>query len=171
MQPGPGGAFAKWADGEIEFVENQIADTEPFEPGAYSRELGLGGRGLFGIVPELVEQLDDFASPPYDVDEGRHTEGYRYLHTLSGTFEYRGNTLVIDSATHRALIRAEWRALLGTLSVGGLSNYTFAYNLTDTNAIPQSEFLAWSAKVSAAGKAFETAFSEFSAAAARLHDA
>jgi hypothetical protein len=119
----------------------------------------------------LVEELDDFASPPYDVDAGRLTEGYRALHTLSGEFTYRGNVVVVDApeGTHgRQVIRDEWRGLLRTLTTGDLSNWSFAYELTDTNGIPQTQFSLWSAKVTAAGGAFEDAFQALSAAAQRL---
>jgi hypothetical protein len=119
----------------------------------------------------LVEELDDFASPPYDVDTGRLTEGYRALHTLAGEFPYRGSVVVIDApeGTHgREIIRAEWRGFLRTLTTGDLPNWSFAYELTDTNAIPQSQFSLWSGKVTAAGGAFESAFQAFQAAAQRL---
>lgn len=116
----------------------------------------------------LAEQLDDFASPPYSADGDRSTEGYRALHTPAGEFSYAGNAVVnvtTPAGLNRTFSRPEWRTLLSSLRPEEVAELEFAFSLTDTNGIPQSEFGRWSNKVASAGIAFSLAVAEFQAAA------
>jgi hypothetical protein len=117
----------------------------------------------------LVEQADDFASPPYDVDPGRNTEGYRAFHTPAGWFNFSGEVVVNLTAPgqpNATLGRPDWRALFAAITPDTLPSYNCTYTLTDTNGIKEGEFSRWAGKLGAAGSLFALEASQFQVASA-----
>lgn len=115
----------------------------------------------------LAEQVDDFASPAFVNDEGRRSEGYGFHFEPGKEVHYRGNAevaRVFQGGMKSALWRGEWRALLGSVVPAKLPGFAFAYNLTQTNGIPVSEYQRWGEKVGAAGAGLERAYLELLAA-------
>ena len=119
----------------------------------------------------FVEQADDFASPPYDVAPGRHTEGYRAFHTLTGSFNFSGDVVVnftMPGGANATLGRDTWRGILENVGADGLGPYTFAWTISDTNGIKVDEFTRWADRLEAAGAEFTRCAAEYRIAALAL---
>ncbi len=130
---------------------------------AAASRLAQASAAMHFAAAALAEQLDDLASPAHQNDEGRRSEGYGYHFEPGKEIHYRGDVRVFrmfEGGMKSPLTRAEWRALLETVEPAGLATYTFAYNLTETNGIPLSEYEKWGDKVAASGAMLEAAFEE-----------
>ena len=155
---GPAMASA-WADRALELQQRATA---------FGSLADASGR-LRYAARALVEQADDFASPPYDVNPGRNTEAYRAFHTLAGSFNFSGDVVVnltTPGQLNATLGRSDWRALFPAITPETLPSYNCTYALTDTNGINEGEFSRWAAKLGAAGSFFALEASQFQVASA-----
>lgn len=119
----------------------------------------------------LVEQADDFASPPFDTAPGRNTEGYRALHTLGGWFNYSGDVVVNQTMANGSVYtlgRASWRGWLEHVTDDTLPALSFEWTIAETNAIDADEYARWAQRLSAAGNEFTLWAAEYQIAANAL---
>lgn len=117
--------------------------------------LGEGALRLRFAAAALAEELDDLASPLFANDLGRRTEGYGFHYEGFKQIHYRGDVRVVERLQgefNNTLLRGEWRGWLVRLLPEDFARLRFAFDLTETNGIPQSEFARWADKVAAASE-------------------
>jgi hypothetical protein len=128
-------------------------------------------RALRHAAAAAVEQLDDFASGPFVNAEGRSSEGYgSHCTPLAGCFHFAGDVAVLKrvGSSWDMLGRWRWRPLMASVTAGELSQYAFAFTITETNAIDVGEYQRWSSKAGAAIQRVSSSFEELVGAQAAL---
>lgn len=128
-------------------------------------------RALRHAAAAAVEQLDDFASGPLVNAEGRSSEGYgSHCTPIAGCFHFAGDVVVLKrvGSSWDMLGRWRWRPLMASVTAGELSQYVFAFALTEANAIDVGEYQRWSSKAGSAIQRVSSAFDELVRAQAPL---